>query len=305
MERLSPVWFFEATRMTTINTVSRFKTNLAHPLSRARTQYVASVRQSNKRDILPHLCFGVVLASALFVSMVSLRAWQGGSPLAEGTTEAPLELRLAGVSPRDRDSFLAELSRDEERKLAGQIHFVSNIIRSTHKKLDRVDRLATSIVTESIRAGYDPLFVAAVIKSESTFNTQARSNQGALGLMQVLPSTGEHISKVSRISWLGGQKLHEPQYNIRLGISYLKYLEKMYNGNREHALIAYNWGPGRLSRALKSQERIPGSPITYARKIMRNHSQWHDSFTLLARQYGTYGIQVASVADTGVRKVAA
>jgi hypothetical protein len=148
---------------------------------------------------------------------------------------------------------------------------VYSIIK-THAPKNRSARtLAEAIVSEAKREEYDPLFVAAVIKSESTFNTMARSHKGAQGLMQLMPKTGAWMADKSDIA---RGNLTDPGYNLKLGIKYLKELEKGYNGDRVFTLIAYNWGPGRVDSATDGRRRIPPEVVTYAVKIMNDYRRW-------------------------------
>lgn len=181
-----------------------------------------------------------------------------------------------------KEDFLAKLSSQERRRYSHQVDYVRDIIRSTNRRAKDAISLAHVIVRESIEANYDPIFVASVIKHESTFNKSAVSSVGAKGLMQILPGTGEYVSRRNRLRWLGAEKLHDPEYNVRLGIAYLKELERSFKGNRELALIAYNWGPGNVSKALKGEKNIPSSSRTYAKNIIKHHSKWHVGFTTLA-----------------------
>ncbi len=158
-----------------------------------------------------------------------------------------------------------------------QTRFVAELIRARYG-VDNADSIAATIVTESLRAKIDPLFVAAVIKAESGFRHSARSNRGALGLMQVMPDTARYISQVKKISWHGTWKLTDPEYNTRLGIEYIKYLKDQFRGNVEHALIAYNWGPSNLQQALAYRGHIPTSSVKYARSIIGNHRKWKEDF---------------------------
>jgi len=180
------------------------------------------------------------------------------------------------------DSWLPRLGNSnhlvKNKLLVSQVRYLSELARSRLTNQDARE-LAMSIVAESQRANIDPLFVAAVIKSESAFKHQAKSEAGAMGLMQLLPSTGEYISKVTNIDWHGSGKLNDPQYNLRLGIAYIKYLRDLFNGNLEYALIAYNWGPANLQQALSQRDHIPYSTINYARTIINNHAKWKKDFT--------------------------
>lgn len=131
--------------------------------------------------------------------------------------------------------------------------------------------LAEAIVRESLHQGYDPLFVAAVIKSESAFNASARSNKGAQGLMQIMPATGAWLAKQER---LPRGSLTMPGRNLKLGIKYLKSLEEDYEGNRVFTLVAYNWGPGHLERAHDGRRRVPAECLSYAVRILNDYRRW-------------------------------
>lgn len=165
------------------------------------------------------------------------------------------------------------VDRRSPQSLAAQ---VLRIINDSNKRQKQARRLALSIVSESVRQNYDPLFVAAVIKSESAFNEMAVSNKGAQGLMQIMPGTGKYLAKSSTTAWPTEVKLTDAGYNLHLGIKYLKDLEEMFQGNRLLTLIAYNWGPGKLDRAIRSGRGVPAECLQYALKILRDHKLWED-----------------------------
>jgi len=131
--------------------------------------------------------------------------------------------------------------------------------------------LAQRIVKESLAQGYDPLFVAAVIKSESGFNHLARSHVGARGLMQIMPATGKYLASRHNVSKL---QLFDTEQNLRLGISFLKELEASYGGDKVMTLVAYNWGPGHVQSAGKGRRKIPGEVMRYAVKILNDYRRW-------------------------------
>jgi soluble lytic murein transglycosylase len=100
---------------------------------------------------------------------------------------------------------------------------------------------------ETIRAagaenGVEPALVAAVIRTESRFDEEVRSSQGAYGLMQILPETARFISERGGV----GGDYWDPKTNIRLGTWYLGYLKNRYEGDERLALAAYNSGEGQV-----------------------------------------------------------
>ena len=102
------------------------------------------------------------------------------------------------------------------------------------------------------KSGLDSDLVYAVIKAESSFNEKAKSNVGAVGLMQLLPSTAEFVCQMNGIDFQSEQ-LTDGAYNVRLGCLYLKYLLDRF-GAVETALAAYNAGEGTVARWLKNSE---------------------------------------------------
>jgi soluble lytic murein transglycosylase len=162
------------------------------------------------------------------------------------------------------------------------VRFVSRLIHAHKAPRHEAESLAHTIVSESAKAKYDPIFVAAVIYAESMFKHGAVSHKGAQGLMQIMPETGRYVSARENISWGGARSLKDPKTNLRLGIAYLKYLDAKFGGNRERVLIAYNWGPANLNNALRRRGRAPMESIDYARKILTTHRKWKSQFTQIA-----------------------
>lgn len=99
--------------------------------------------------------------------------------------------------------------------------------------------------------GLDPYLVAAIIKVESRYDSFARSAKGALGLMQIKPSTGKWIGEKLKITNFNEEMLYDPEINIKMGCWYLDYLLKYYNGDIKLVLAAYNGGQGNVSKWLK------------------------------------------------------
>lgn len=218
--------------------------------------------------ILIPLCFGLVLFKSNSASTVVMD-WVDSAffPSVRHT-----------IRPVDKATFLAGLSLSEQDELRSKIIYISQLIKVARPEAPAED-LATTIVAESRAAEYDPIFVAAVIMAESRFSKTARSHVGALGLMQILPDTARFISKVTGQDWKGTWTLtNDPSYNIRLGISYLKYLEDEFNLSREHKLMAYNWGPANVVKFLKREKRPPTVTTKYAKQIISLHRDWSAEF---------------------------
>ena len=168
-----------------------------------------------------------------------------------------------------------------------EFKLVATILRrATRQKLGESEShtLTEAIVNESTNHAVDPAFVATVVKHESGFRRAVVSSAGAVGLMQLLPSTGQFVCTMHRTPWGGTKKLCSPAYNIKLGIRYLRYLLHQFPHNLYHVLIAYNWGPGNLQRAIKKGRAIPRGPISYARSILR---EYEGARRMTAREWGS------------------
>ncbi len=189
-------------------------------------------------------------------------------------------------APTAKLAYLHKIERGAQQQRAAQVLFLTNLIRDTRKATKDPKTIARSIVIESERQAMDPLYVASVIFAESTFRRNARSRVGALGLMQIMPATGRWISRTEQINWKGTQSLiNDPAYNIRLGVTYLKRLEKQFDGNKRLALIAYNWGPTNLTRALKEKRSTPKISRRYADKILNYSKKWRAEYASIKDQY--------------------
>ena len=93
-----------------------------------------------------------------------------------------------------------------------------------------------------VENGVEPALVAAVIRTESGFDPEVESSQGAYGLMQIRPETASFISERGDISG----DYRGPKTNIRMGTWYLDYLRNRYEGDERLVLAAYNSGTGQV-----------------------------------------------------------
>lgn len=115
-------------------------------------------------------------------------------------------------------------------------------------------RLASFIHRESRRYAVEWCLLVAIVETESNFKPGAVSKRGALGLMQLRPSTAAEVAGAIGVPYGGPVELHDIEVNIRLGTAYLHMLRRRF-GSLDLALQAYNIGPTRLSRLTMSRGR--------------------------------------------------
>lgn len=141
-----------------------------------------------------------------------------------------------------------------------------------------------TIREESSGKGLDPYLVAGIIRQETVFNAQARSRANALGLMQLLPSTGRAVARKNNIGQqLSTSDFFNPVLNIQLGTSYVKELLGQF-GRFEYVAAAYNGGPTRVRRWINElpggeiEEWVENIPLSetrlYVQGVYRNARQY-------------------------------
>lgn len=108
--------------------------------------------------------------------------------------------------------------------------------------------LAQRIIESAAKEGLDPELAFRLIRVESRFQPRARGPQGALGLVQLMPSTARALDRSLRTE----AQILEPSNNLRVGFRYLRSMLDRYDGNVRLALLAYNRGENAVDRALRS-----------------------------------------------------
>lgn len=127
----------------------------------------------------------------------------------------------------------------------------------------KLQKVARSIIEVAHRYDLGPELILGIIFTESRFRVSATSDKGAVGLMQLMPATAAALAEELELEWKGQELLTDPQINILLGSFYLRQLIHRYD-RLEHALAAYNMGPGRLEELLA---RYPQPGSRYIEKV--------------------------------------
>lgn len=145
-------------------------------------------------------------------------------------------------------------------------------------------------ITEYAEAnGLDPYLVCGVIHTESHFDIEAESRVGAVGLMQIMPDTGEWIAKKMSMKDCSEAKLKDPETNIRMGCWYLKYLMDRFDGDMTLVLAGYNAGPNRVTQWLEDEKYSQDGKLTdipyreteeYVKKVENAKEMYRSYYTL-------------------------
>lgn len=188
--------------------------------------------------------------------------------------------------------------------VAGCTPFGENVLRKADSagmldsaKKDTMSSVAVAVpesfgdpATETFVRGYGPVIklyanqygldwrlVLATVKQESRFSTTAESHQGAYGLMQLMPGTGEEVARALEVD-----DFTRPRNNIRAGMFYMRQLFDLFDGAEESdrirlTLAAYNAGIGRIYDAQEMAAYLHENPLEW--------SAIRDMLPFLSRRY--------------------
>lgn len=147
---------------------------------------------------------------------------------------------------------------------------------------ETLDGLAAAASEES---GVDHWLIRAVIRAESAGRPDAVSRVGACGLMQLMPGTAGDMLRKLKLPKTTDWK--EPSVNVRLGAAYLAEMSRMFNGDLDKMLAAYNGGPGNVRKWVRkaTQEKTPDRWLengfketrSYVVTVKRYHRQFVDA----------------------------
>jgi soluble lytic murein transglycosylase len=172
---------------------------------------------------------------------------------------APQSSDLASAEPNTRD-------------------FVIRVIKSSLPPAYQwqANDIAHSLIIEANRHELDPIFLLAVMKTESRFHPEAKGRHGEIGLMQLLPKTAAWVAKTQK--WHSKKlNLYDPIINIRVGAAYLAILRKHFSRVGSRYVSAYNMGPRNVHKLLRADVE----PKVYAGKVLANYrglySRWSET----------------------------
>ncbi len=190
------------------------------------------------------------------------------------------------MSDKQLENKLTEIKYDSSNQLSNgkieepirEIEEIAKAINKLCPSLNYEDSLyyAEIIREECKEYCYDWELVLALMKAESNFKSTSVSRKGAVGLMQVMPETADWISPKVEAKYDGVTSLHNPEYNIRLGIHYFDMMYRKF-GDLEKAITAYRVGPNRLiknlEQGLKPDSEYLKEVLDYYSKLKEYSSQ--------------------------------
>ncbi len=210
------------------------------------------------------LAFVLAFASAALLSMPA-RADIYGYIDAAGVTHLATEkldeqymlfLKTGEGTAASRDSKTGPAFDGTSNDALMKTRLVKRLV--DHPNIARYEPMIRAAAT---RHGLDPQLVKAVVAVESGFEPRVVSEKGAVGLMQVLPATGERYGVRADRKKSVDQKLADPSLNLEIGTRYLADLKKMFMSRPELALAAYNAGENAV---IRFRNAIPPFPETQA-----------------------------------------
>lgn len=184
-------------------------------------------------------------------------------------------LNLPEIEIESQMAQLNELLPDSSRSVAWNIDLRDFIYDTLAEGLpaeyqSRTEAIARALISEANKYNLDPLFLLAVIKTESGFNPMAIGRHGEVGLMQLMPKTGYWMAH--RLKTAGPLDLRDPVVNIKLGAEYLAHLRKHFDSKGSRYVAAYNMGIHNVHKLLKKDKE----PIFYPKRVLKNYSELYE-----------------------------
>ena len=211
-------------------------------MKKPRSTYVHrgdAIRRRNRiRSAVAFL--GIVAAAALVIANR-----QPSTPTAEAASldgGNSFSFSMLGENRRLRQNLQNALGESEILK--AQIDR-ANRVMSFSTRYNVPAGLAGTIFDVALAEQVDPELAFRLVQLESDFNARAVSRVGAVGLVQVMPSTAVQYDRTVSTR----EQLYDPQTNLRIGMRYLRHLISYYHGNVRLALLAYNLGEDAVDRA--------------------------------------------------------
>lgn len=199
----------------------------------------------------------VLGACGLFAACASTGPIESRTSAADAAKAARADAQKARQTPGDAES-------GSEQETNRSLDFARVVLeREGGDKLDAEQRegVARALVSAESEHGISVILALAMMQLESRFDPHAKGPAGSIGLMQLQPATARAVARRHGFRWESSSTLLDPETNARLGLAYLAELRSRF-GSTDHAVAAYNIGPGNLRRLLARRPLDRGPYLT-------------------------------------------
>lgn len=135
----------------------------------------------------------------------------------------------------------------------------------------------------------DPYLVSGIIREESLYNSEALSPVGAIGLMQLMPTTAQRVANRIGLPSFKREDLFSGEMNIQLGVQYVNQLLGEYDGEVIPVIAAYNAGPNAVQRWVKKNGHREADEFVelisyketrrYVKRVLTSYHVYHDLYS--------------------------
>lgn len=211
-----------------------------------------------------------LLATLVLLGLLFAGARTRTSALTKSVDELP-KVKVKSQINHALELFAGDQSRNalNAASTLDMREFILSIVKQSlpAKYEDRAYEISRAVIVEANHHRMDPLFLLAVITTESKFNVQARGAHGEIGLMQVLPRTAKWLAPQAGLP--ESFDLQDPAVNIRLGATYFAHLRHKFSSNTRRYIGAYNMGVTNVHRLLRNRVE----PQVYPSRVLNNYTQ--------------------------------
>ena len=200
-----------------------------------------------------------------------------------------LELQRAEALGALRDHHARELLGEDyaasPAQTLGRLNEIEGLLFAAVKRhlprdlREQARSVTDTLISEGYRRGFDPVFLAAVAMTESSFNPRARGMAGEVGLLQLMPGTARWIAEKEGLP-LGDDleaSLEDPVLNLKLGAAYFEGLRKDFESRSNRYVAAYNMGGANVRAALAREVE----PREYFERVV---GRYHELYRSLSDQ---------------------
>lgn len=183
------------------------------------------------------------------------------------------EVQADKPSPRGAVAPTAEVRANKPNALSAELQRKAILGADALPKTPDVEQYNDFIQAAAKKYNVPPELLKAIMSQESKGNPDAESGAGAKGLMQIMPGTAKDLGVTDRT---------DPEQSINGGADYIAKQLSRYNGNVQHALMAYNWGPGNVNKwiaAGSDPNKMPAETREYVVRVLGYYDRYGGDFS--------------------------